>query len=189
MEINAGRYAPAVAALLTPPRRMPLDAGAANDAAVTPLEALDAAQLMGHGGTGDVDMAQACLAGLWLYHDHLDNSHQLSQRVKTTEGDYWHGLVHRREGDHGNAKYWFRRVGAHPIHAELLAAAGELAGATPVAAGLTAAAAWDAAAFVDLCAAAKAGETDCEAFCRDAQQAEWSLLFDHCYRRAVGGAT
>ena len=53
-------------------------------------------------------------AGLWLYTDQLDRSHVVSQGIHDTTGSYWHGIMHRREGDFGNSHYWFRRVGRHP---------------------------------------------------------------------------
>src|SRR6266404_442102 len=70
----------------------------------------------------DQEMAEACLAGLWLYHDYLEESHCISQGIDSPSGSYWHGLMHRREPDFGNAKYWFRRVGKHPIFAAVRAA-------------------------------------------------------------------
>src|SRR5271156_5082063 len=67
----------------------------------------------------DAAFASACRAGLWLYHDFLDESHTISQDLDTPEGSYWHALMHRRESDFGNSKYWFRRVGPHPIFDDL----------------------------------------------------------------------
>ena len=46
---------------------------------------------------------------------------------------------------------------------------------------------WDPYAFVDLCQAVARGQTAARELCLDIQQAEWELLFDHCYQRALGG--
>jgi hypothetical protein len=59
-------------------------------------------------GLGD----RACLqAGLWLYVDDLDRSHLISQELHSIEGALWHAVMHRREGDFGNSKYWLREAG------------------------------------------------------------------------------
>jgi len=53
-------------------------------------------------------------AGLWLYVDELDRSHVISQGIEDATGSFWHGIMHRREGDFSNSHYWFNRVGHHP---------------------------------------------------------------------------
>jgi hypothetical protein len=53
----------------------------------------------------------AIQAALWLYVDDLDRSHEISQNIKSPLGGLWHGIMHRREGDFWNSKYWFRRAG------------------------------------------------------------------------------
>lgn len=49
------------------------------------------------------------MAALWLLAGDLEKSHAISQSLETPLGSFWHGVMHRREGDYGNAKYWFRR--------------------------------------------------------------------------------
>jgi hypothetical protein len=54
-------------------------------------------------------------AGLWLYVDDLERSHTVSQGIETQTGSYWHGIMHRREGDFGNSRYWHNRAAGHPL--------------------------------------------------------------------------
>jgi hypothetical protein len=151
------------------------------------LQALSVEQAFAPATVHNADMARACLAGLCLYHDFLDEAHTISQDIDTPSGSYWHGLMHRREGDFGNSKYWFRRVGAHPVFVPLHAAARQLAATVAAAPGfLVAPTQWDPYAFVDLCEACVAGRHSGEALCRQIQQREWELLFDYCYRQAIG---
>jgi hypothetical protein len=135
-----------------------------------------------------LDYAQACLAGLWLWNDFLDESHTISQDLAGPEGSYWHAIMHRREPDYWNSKYWFRRVGNHAIFPALADAARGLADSAPQPASfLTDHLSWDPFAFVDLCEKAAQAGGELEMVCRRIQKVEWELLFDHCARQAVGG--
>jgi hypothetical protein len=58
-------------------------------------------------------------AGLWLYVDELERSHLVSQSLDGPVGAFWHAIMHRREGDFSNSKYWYRQVGEHPAMAEI----------------------------------------------------------------------
>jgi hypothetical protein len=158
------------------------------DPAVGPaLAALTVESLFPDGPVRRPDLAQCCLAGLWLLHDYLDESHTISQDIACAEGSWWHGIMHRREPDYGNSAYWFRRVGKHPMFGALHGRGAELARAAGTPAGsefLARQDAWDPFAFIDLCEAVVNGRADCEQLCRQVQRAEWNLLFEHCYENA-----
>jgi hypothetical protein len=154
------------------------------------LAALDLAAIFPHRQVRDEALARCCLSGLWLAYDFLDESHALSQEIHTPEGSYWHGIMHRREPDYSNAKYWFARVPSHPIYDSVAAAAREVCAAEgeadPAADFLARRQPWSPAAFVDLCAAIASGKATCAPLARKVALAEWRLLFDHCYAGAVG---
>lgn len=136
----------------------------------------------------DHDMARCCLAALWLRHDFLDASHEISQDVPTSSGSYWHAIMHRREPDYSNSKYWYRRVGEHPIYPSLQNAVATLAeevAGSPTASSLARQTSWDPFAFVDFCQASADESSEDQQFARQVATLEWEILFDYCYRAAV----
>ncbi len=92
----------------------------------------------------------AALGLALLWHDDLDGAHELCQAHEGHQGcDYVHALLHRREGDFANAKYWFRAVGRHAVHDELAQTATTLGQQAMVTDGR-----WNPARMVDACARA-----------------------------------
>jgi hypothetical protein len=181
-------YGPVFVELLQTDRCRPLDAGRPDKSMRVELGRATLAAAFAHAKVGDRDMANCCLAGVWLLHDFLDESHGISQGVHTTSGSFWHGVMHRREGDYSNAKYWFNRVGPHQVLGELPARVAELTDdgtKKSLADRLISHGQFDPFAFVDACKSAQRTGGVEEAFCRRVQQAEWELLFSHCYRHAV----
>lgn len=186
-------YGPVFARLLQTVDRcrplMPFDSSLATS---VPQADLTTEAAFAHAKVFDGEMAALCLAGVWLLYDGLDQSHQISQSIETADGSYWHGIMHRLEPDYANAKYWFRRVGRHPVFTRLSENAPRLvagAPASPAQRRLAAKSSWDPLLFVDLCeAATRSGGPD-EALCRQVAACEWELLFDHCYHEAVRQST
>ncbi len=183
------QYGTSCGRLLTAGGLCELVGGEPNAAVYSELSNLNESLLFDGGLVCDSIMASCCHSALWLLHDYLDESHEISQSVDTPTGSYWHGIMHRREPDFSNAAYWFRRVGTHPVFAELVIAARDLARAAQAdehadQAFLLRQATWDPFRFIDLCSAAVEGRSNCDLLCRQVAEAEWRLLFDYCYREA-----
>ena len=54
----------------------------------------------------------ATLKALWQDgHGNWDKAHDLAQETGGTEGAWIHAYLHRKEGDAGNASYWYHRAG------------------------------------------------------------------------------
>jgi len=188
-DFDVKNYVPIFADLLQEDRLNALDAGTPNTKMRPTLTALTIENAFASHKIVDTDMARACLSAIWLHHNFLEESHQISQSIATPTGSYWHGIMHRREMDFSNSKYWFHCVGEHPIFGSLHRAAAELA-ATYVREASTDfllnQSRWDPFAFIDLCEMCVQHKSPAETLCRQVQQAEWNLLFDYCYQQAMG---
>ncbi len=126
--------------------------------------------------------AEAAMGGLWLYFSRLEEAHTIVQNVPGAEGSFWHGIVHRREPDAGNAAYWFRRVGRHACFPALAEAAREVLRRYP-GLGYVVGSEWDPFAFIDFCEQARrAAGPEAMRAAMEIQLAEWQLLFDFCAR-------
>jgi len=59
------------------------------------------------------------LSALW--HDgkkDWESAHTIAQDIDTPDGAWVHAYLHRKEGDPGNARYWYNRAGkAMPAYA------------------------------------------------------------------------
>jgi len=186
--IDPAVYGLVIERLLRPPRLPALSVDPPYRTMHAQLEALELEHAFAPFTVRDPAMAAACRAALWLYFDFLDEAHTISQDLHIIEGSYWHAIVHRREPDYENSKYWFRRVGNHAIFEPLRAAAEKLASDAPCAGEfLKTQKRWDPFSFVDLCEVSEEEQSACHELCRRVQQAEWELLFEFCHRRAVGG--
>ncbi|MAI32650.1 MAG: hypothetical protein CMM07_13385 [Rhodopirellula sp.] len=132
----------------------------------------DSGLLFESGDTVNLSRSQAalCLSGFWLLAGDLERSHAFSQELPCRDGSFWHGIMHRREGDFGNAKYWFRKVGDHPVFEQLA----ELTDGTYA----------DPLDFIDECSRANGNRSsDRYQSCMLAQWTEWQALMVHCISR------
>lgn len=133
------------------------------------------------GGAAIEDKAKLDLVrGALLYAvDALDPAHRIFQEDKSDFGSYWHGMLHRREGDFDNARYWFRRAGRQPFFPRLHTMAAEhsaVMGRQP---------SWDPYLFTGECEQAKHGDVEKIPEMMKLQRTEFEALLAYCWRAAV----
>ncbi len=135
-------------------------------------------------------LTPCAISGLWLLAGELDRSHDISQAIDSPTGLYWHGIMHRREGDFSNAKYWMRRAAGHPVIAELAnyidvtARAGALASLAPQTSRTRTAQSLTepdnlAASLIDQCKLAVDSQPELVSDLQLICWWEWQLLFQH----------
>jgi len=172
-----------IASLLATPE--PPRLGADPRAGVQPLESLQAAIDAAFAKQPTPQAEQQAARGLvLLWHDHFDAAHEIVQHLETAEGSYVHAILHRREPDYSNAKYWFRRVRQHPCYVPLAKAAEKIlqsSNADGLSSRLLPGGKWDAFAFVDACEEAEAGRggSKTTSALRQVQAKEMELLLKH----------
>ena len=55
---------------------------------------------------------RAPLTALWYdAHGDWEAAHRVAQDIEGPDGAWIHAYLHRKEGDAGNAAYWYRRAG------------------------------------------------------------------------------
>lgn len=118
-------------------------------------------------GIKDEQMAQCCLSGLWLLHNFLNEAHEISQSIQSPEGSYWHGIMHRMEGDYWNSKYWFRKTGNHPCLKNVLGTSS-----------------WNPSDFTDQCESHGEQNEHLSPALQEIALAEWRALFEYCLTHA-----
>ena len=154
----------------------------------TRLENYSLGELFDGFAVTDSEFGDCVRSGLLLWNDALDSSHEIVQNIGTKTGNYWHAIMHRRESDYSNAKYWFGRVGKHPIYFQLLCYAQELSQTeqqeeyTKI---LESNDEWKPAQFVDWCQAATNSEDNKKTFLEQLQLKELQLLIDFSCKNAL----
>ena len=187
-------YSSKVQAILRPheggERLMPLvPCGPLRGEGLDLLDGTSAEALFDEGDVASPEFADCVRSALFLYFSDLDRSHTISQSIHSTTGSFLHGIMHRQEPDFSNAKYWFRKVPTHEVFPALREEVLKQwdAGAETLRAAVEGRPEWDASWFVDQCEAVKrGGASEMEGAVLQAQRVEWQLLFDYCYRQAIG---
>lgn len=120
-----------------------------------------------------------------LWHDRLEAAHRIVQEIDEADGSLLHAIMHRREPDYWNSKYWWRRVGDHPVFDPLGKAVAErLAGEADsglLTDRLVPGGRWDPLAFVDEVqrVASLAEDASEVALARELQGLEFKSVLEH----------
>jgi hypothetical protein len=137
--------------------------------------------LAGEKVLADPTMFALVRGGLFYALDDLPEAHAIFQDASDDCGSYWHGMLHRREGDFDNARYWFRRAGVLPFFAETHRAA--CAHSEIMARQSN----WDPYLFTGQCEQERFGAEELTGEMQALQRVEFDAIFDYCWRQSALG--
>ena len=129
----------------------------------------------------DAEMFAQVRGGLFYALDALPEAHAIFQEATDDPGAYWHGMLHRREGDFDNARYWFRRAGVLPFFAE--AHRGACAHSELMACQSN----WDPYLFTGQCEQTRFGADELADEMQALQRVEFHAILDYCWRQSALG--
>ncbi len=138
----------------------------------------DDATIVGGKTIGSPAIFSLVRGGLLYSLDSLETAHAIFQDAHGDLGSYWHGMMHRREADFDNARYWFRRAGGLPFFNALHGAA------SAVSPDMARQSNWDPYLFTGQCEQARFGAEELVAEMAKLQRAEFEAIFDYCWRQS-----
>ena len=68
--------------------------------------------------SGGREFEGALLALWWDAKGDWERAHEIAQDVSGADGAWVHAYLHRKEGDLGNAAYWYRRAGREVVNGD-----------------------------------------------------------------------
>ena len=139
------------------------------------------AVLAGEKILADPTMFALVRGGLFYALDSLPDAHAIFQESNDDTGAYWHGMLHRREGDFDNSRYWFRRAGAQPFFSEAHR------NAATHSADMARQSNWDPYLFTGQCEQARFGADELVGEMAALQRVEFDAIFDYCWRQSELG--
>lgn len=164
------------------------------------IEAIGLRQLT-NGSKEEEPYAYLVKAGLHLFNESLDKSHAIAQEITNGAGSYWHGIMHRMEGDYSNAKYWLADAGHFPFHTQLAASVRSYISIHDLAdlehdalrsklEVLITCPVWNPSVFVDAVElqATLVQQPKVEEWLKQIQRFEMELLLQYCYEQSCGGS-
>lgn len=139
----------------------------------------DDAALSGGRAIGRAENFALVRGGVLYAIDAIHEAHTIFQDAPGDLGAYWHGMMHRREGDFENARYWFRRAGALPCFAALHRAAGEFSSV------MARQPSWDPYLLTGECERARFGAAENATALARLQRTEFEGVFDYTWRQCA----